>query len=299
VSRLLPVRPVKRGTIAVIGNFKPWGWGQHPDEAYLADALEVMGEKVVRIYQEKGDAPDRTTEWAIFTGQSALVCGPWQKTHRTIVWTLDWLPSYPERRYIIEAGRKADLFVTSDRFDWKLRYNITNHVYMPGACESVAVELDPRPERPCAFLGSLYNDRRNAIAEIVRSVGGQVLSAPGQWVYGSALAKYCQETKVIVGDNVLNDVPGYWSSRNYVIPGVGGFLLTPEVPGLSDDLVPGRHVAVYGSLEALRTGLITWMSDDAGRERIRKEGFMHVREKHNWGERARTFVSLMKEKAPR
>ena len=265
----------------------------------MADALEIMGEKVVRIYQEKGDTPDRTTEWAVFTGQSALVAGPWHKTHRTVVWTLDWLPSYSERRYIIEAGRKAELFITSDRFDWKGRYNITNHVYMPGACESVPVVLDPRPERTCAFLGSLYNDRLNAIAEIVRSMGGQVLSAPGQWVYGLDLAKYCMETKVIVGDNVLNDVPGYWSSRNYVIPGAGGFLLTPDVPGLSQDLVPGRHVAVYGDLASLRTELGRFISDDPLRERIRKDGFQHVRERHNWGERARTLISLMKDRAPR
>ena len=237
--------------------------------------------------------PNPKAEWAFFTGQTVRRHERWRSTHRTIVWTLDWLPTYPERRHIIAAGRRADIFVTSDRFDWERTYGITNHLYLPAACESIVVDLAPKPTRTCAFLGSLYNPRREEISRIVAERGGTVLSIPGRWIYGSQLSAFCQETKVIVGDNVLNDVPGYWSSRNYVIPGAGGFLLTPNVPGLETHFDFNKHIAVYDGVASLRTELDRWIRDDAAREVIRRSGWHHVRAHHNWGERARVLIERM------
>lgn len=275
-----------RSGIAIIGQFEPWKWGQHPDEAYLADALEVMGTPVYRIPEKDADAPLMQAEWALFTGVSAKKLDRWSATHKTMVWTLDWLPDHPERRYVIDAGRRANLFVTSDRYDWWTHAGISQHFYLPGACESLATPFDPKPYRPVAFVGTLYNERRRRIAELVRSLGGQVLDAPGSWVYSAKLAKFCQETKIIIGDNIVNNCPGYWSSRNYVIPGAGGFLLTPLVPELDEQFELGKTIAVYPNLGELKRTVEYYLKNDAERERIRKRGFDHVRGAHNWGERA-------------
>jgi len=280
--------------IAVIGQFERWGWGQHPDEAYFADALEKIGVQVIRVNPAVPANPPADADWAFFSGHpdSRSKLSVWSRTHRTIFWTLDWLPFF-NRDDMIEIARTATLFVSSDEFDWEGVYGIRNHVYLPGACEGVPVEFDPKPKRPCAWLGSLYNDRRRAIAKLVMKLGGEARIQPGGWVYGRDLAKYVQETKVVVGDNARSDVPGYWSSRNYVIPGAGGFLLTPSVPGLSDQFEIGKHLATFDSLDALEGELRRWIDDDPGRETIRRAGFDHVQLRHNWKERARTLIGLL------
>jgi Glycosyl transferases group 1 len=300
-----PVRPQSinvgkhpRSGIAIIGKFQPWPWGQYPDESYLADALERSGIRVFRIPSGTSQMAENA-EWILFTGSTASQISAWWGTHRTIIWTLDWLPGLNERFYIIEAGREADLFVTSDRYDWEAKYGIKNHVYLPGACEAINIQLDPRPIRPVAFLGSLYNGRRQQIASIVKSFGGEVLSIPGQWIYGGKLARYCQDTKIIVGDNIVNDCPGYWSSRNYVIPGAGGFLLTPVVPELDEQFSVDKNIACYTSLEDLRFKIGFYLNNDQRREEIRAQSFSHVQAVHNWTMRAKKLIEKMKVAGPR
>jgi hypothetical protein len=296
-----PVGRQERSGIAVVGRFSAWSWGQHPDESYMADALERIGTKVYRVSQESLSYPPREAlkaEWALFTGnpQSFMHMAPWQKTHPTALWTLDWLPGYSERVNIIQAGRRATLFLTSDRYNWPA-HGVTNHAYLPGACEGRVARFDPRPTTSCAFVGSLYSERRRKIAQIVRDRGGTVLDNPSSWIYGEALSRFVQGVKVVVGDNVVNDVPGYWSTRNYVIPGAGGFLLTPRVPDLDMQLSIGKEIAVYSAIEELGTELDRWIRDDAGREAIRCAGYERVRKDHTWNVRARTFLDILAGKA--
>lgn len=295
----VPSRPPggpRRTGIAIVGQFTPWPWGQHPDEAYMADAIESLGIPVYRIRQDWQCSPVNECDHVLFTGQpdSWGRIPKWSSTHKTILWTLDWLPDYPDRHGIIQAARRATYFVSSDQFDWKSRYGIRNHIYLPGACESARIPFDPRPDRPCAFMGSLYNERRTRIAKIIKKLGGTVLDSPGSWIYGEKLARFVQSTKVVVGDNARNDVPGYWSSRNYVIPGAGGFLLTSSVPGLEKDFEFGKHIAVYDGIDALEEAIKTCLDLASEREEIRRAGFDHVHRNHSWTSRAQTLLQCLK-----
>jgi glycosyltransferase involved in cell wall biosynthesis len=288
-------KPGPREGIAIVGQFASWHWGQHPDESYLADAIESLGVPVYRIQQGWQGSVVRECAWALFTSQPSSWnrMYRWSKTHGTVLWTLDWLPDYPDRREIINAACRANVFVSSDQYNWKANYGIQNHLYLPGACESVNVAFEPRPRRPCAFMGSIYNARRTAIARIIEKLGGEVRGAPGTWLYGRDLAKYVQETKVIVGDNYRNDVPGYWSTRNYVIPGAGGVLLTSRVPGLEKDFEIGTHIAVYDTPGEIEEAIALCITRDAEREAMRRAGFEHVRAHHNWQTRARVLLKAL------
>lgn len=298
-----PFRPLSlsnRGSrhgVAVIGQFSPWPWGQHPDEAYLADALEEIGVKVYRVRQDSKPAVVKQAEWSLFTGhpKSLEHLPAWKATHPTIVWTLDWLPDFPERRPMIEAGRRATLFLTSDQYAWRTQ-GISNHGYLPGACESISTQLSVRPTVPCAFIGSIYNERRERIAEIVKKRGGQVLTQSSTWKYGVALSRWLQCVKVLVGDNFRNDIQGYWSTRNYIVPGAGGFLLTPNVPGLGLQFKPDEEVGVYDSIEDLEKRLGYWIANDEVRERVRQEGYARVHREHTWKNRAMALLMHMAEK---
>jgi hypothetical protein len=284
-----------KNSIAVVGRFRKWPWGQHPDEAYLADGLQACGIQVVKVDQDGYHEAAGQAEWVLYTSQPASYgkMDRWAGSRKTILWTLDWLPDYQERGQIIDAGRAATVFVSSDQYDWAGKHGIRNHFYLPAACESFHPPFNPKPHRSCAFLGSLYNERRRSIASIVRSLKGEVLDRQAKWVYGPDLVRFVQGTKVVVGDNVRNDIQGYWSSRNYVITGAGGFLLTPNVPGIEKEFVAGKHVVLYSSIERLKEAIESCVEYDEKREAIRKAGFHHTRVNHNWAVRARALLEAV------
>lgn len=277
--------------IAIIGRFSDWPQKQRPDESYLADALESLGLRVFRVHQESIIAPIMRAKWAIFTGYPTSISRleSWGKTHLTAVWTLDWIPDLDGKKYIIGAAKKSTLFFSSDQFDWK-SLEVVNHRYLPGACESVSASFAPNPRISCAFMGTVYNERRRQIARIVESLGGTVLGDPDSWRYGERFSKFVQTVKVVVGDNFRNDVQGYWSTRNYIVPGAGGFLLTPRVPGLELEFALDREIAVYDSIEELKGKISGWIENDEAREKVRGEGYRKTRAEHHWQARAKALT---------
>lgn len=283
--------PPARSGIAMVGRFVKWPYGQHPDEAYLADALEKLGLAVHRFSQDAPRPAPKYAEWAIFTGHPAALTRfeIWRTSIPSIIWTLDWLPDYPERAPMIDAARRATMFLSSDQHDWK-SLNVFNHGYLPGACEAVHAPFNPKPEIPCAFIGSLYSPRRRQIAALVKKMGGVVLQSPGSWRYGVELSSWLQTVKVLIGDSARNDVQGYWSTRNYIVPGAGGFLLTPRTPGLELQFKLDEEVAVYDSIDELEKKLAYWIKNDAKREAVRRAGFDRARREHGWDNRAKALL---------
>lgn len=279
--------------IAVVGRFEKWPWGQFPDEAYLARGLELQGATVFRVDQARPALPPDGVDWALFTPwrDSIRWLEPWKRLTRTVLWTLDWLPDFRDRSFVIQAAYEATCFVTSDLYPWESAYGITNHEWLHGACEDIPTRFDPKPEIPCAFIGSLYNDRRKIIASVVREFGGEIPQNSTLW--GEDLARYVQRVKVVIGDNYRNDVPGYWSSRNYVIPGAGGFLLTPKVPALERHFLDGETIAQYSDLDGMRVCLEFWLENDKKREALRKRSFEHVHAYHNWPTRAGELLRIL------
>lgn len=253
---------------------------------------------VHRVNQDLPRPALRQAEWALFTGHPGSIArlDIWRKTHPTILWTLDWLPDFPERRSMIEAGRRATLFLSSDQYDWATNFGLRNHGYLPGACESVAAPFSPKPSIPCAFIGSLYSPRRKKIAEIIKKHDGIVLKEAGSWKYGTELSSWLQTIKVLVGDSYRNDVQGYWSTRNYIVPGAGGFLLTPRTPGLELQFKIDKEVAVYESLDELDERLGHWIRNDDVRERVRRAGYDRVRREHSWDNRAKALLMHLSER---
>jgi hypothetical protein len=281
--------------IAIVGRFKKWDWGQFPDESYLADGLEKAGVSVARVEQERPYLPVGEIDWVLFSPwrESIRWLEPWRRRAKTILWTLDWLPDFRDRAYAIQTAYKATLFVTSDEYEWKKLYGIENHRYLSAACEGFEPPFNPAPTIPCAFIGSLYNERRQKIAALVKSLGGEVKGDSSLW--REDLAAYVQRVKVVIGDNYRNDIKGYWSSRNYVIPGAGGFLLTPKVPGLERHFEFDQHLSVYNSVDELKERLPYWIEADAEREKVRAEGFRHVRVWHSWDQRAKGLLEYLRE----
>jgi spore maturation protein CgeB len=142
-------------------------------------------------------------------------------------------------------------------------------------------------------MGLVYNERRRQIVKLVKSLGGVVLDTPGSWRYGEELSRFVQTVNVVIGDNFRNDVQGYWSTRNYIVPGAGGFLLTPNVPGLESQFALNKEIAVYDSISELEGNLYGWTGEDEAREGVRRAGYLKARFKHHWLARAATLIEYL------
>lgn len=290
-----PVAPkVPRLGIAIIGRFTNWPWKQRPNEAYLADMLESFDLRIVRVSQDRYAPPVPSVECAIFTSHPASFgrLELWRKTHPTVLWATNLVPGYQEHGPVLEAAKTASVFISADRFNW----GIAHHVYLPGACNPKTNDFLPRPEIPCAFIGSPYSEHRRRIVSLVKKLGGVALDKMSRWRYGRDLSAFVQTVKVVIGDNARNDIPGYWSSRNYIIPGAGGFLLTPRVPGLELDFNLDRELAVYDSEDELESKASRWIDDNFTRESVRQAGYERARQDHTWESRAKSFVKILAEK---
>lgn len=288
----------QRSGIAIVGRFTSWPWKQHPDEACLADALESLGLRVVRLDQEIYTHPVSSVECVVFTSHPASFgrLERWKQTHHTVVWATNLVPGFPEYDPVLEVARKASLFISADRFNWKTASDFDHHAYLPGACDPEDVEFLPRPEVPCAFIGSVCSERRRRIVSLVRNLGGRVFDKLSLRRYGQELSTLVQTVKIMIVDNFRSDIPGYWSAQNYTIPGGGGFLLTPRVPGLELDFALGQELDVYDSEGDLESKVVRWMNDDFQRESIRRAGYDRVRLEHTWKVRAESFLKILAQK---
>lgn len=283
-------------TISFVGRFVPYGWGEPPNENHLAEAATILGASIVKIASDDPLWPGKVVpnSFVLLAQPQFADFADTLRRRGCIVgfWTLDD-PDVFDRRHIFNKAAAASDWVFSTA-DHGLRGRV-GFARIQGACPPMQVQFDPRPVRPVAWLGGLYNARRQKIAEIVQSLGGEVVSDTAKRLYGHALARFVQETKVIVGDNSTNATRGYWSDRNYVIPGMGGFLLTAYVPGLDEDFGFNQHIAIWNSESEIEAQIRRWIIQDQPRETIRRQGFEHVHRVHTWTERAKVLLRCVQE----
>lgn len=137
------------------------------------------------------------------------------------------------------------------------------------------------------WLRNTFGDRLGVYPEDKPALRGQPLVD----LYGNA--------KVIVGDSCLNGgITNYWSDRIPETLGRAGFLIHPNVEGLTDQYTPGEHLVTYdlGDFETLRNLIETYAADDSLRNKIRYQGQYHVLQHHTYEVRMQQLVELLGER---
>lgn len=111
---------------------------------------------------------------------------------------------------------------------------------------------------------------------------------------GPDLAKFFLRVKINL--NFVNDLlPQYelgLSNRAFKCIGSGGFLLTPEIEGLEQLLIPGEHCITYSptSYEDLIEKINYFLKNEDKRERIVQQGQRHVLEHYNIDKVTKLFL---------
>lgn len=155
-----------------------------------------------------------------------------------------------------------------------------------------------------AFFGSLYTPRRNEIADRLRAEFGDRFLLRSNGVqegeaWGDEFRRLVSQTRVIVGDNWTNDVPGYWSDRVYLTLGCGGFFLASAVPGLEKEFCDREHLVIYNGLDDMVEKVKYYLGRDDLRLGIASEGCRLVHQRDTYRHRIQEMEKVLAPLLPR
>lgn len=137
-----------------------------------------------------------------------------------------------------------------------------------------------------AFVGSAYTDRRHRLFdELARYPSFRKWGDPGHVIWGEKFASCVYLSRIVIGDNFVNDVPGYWSDRVYLTLGCGGFFLTAYVPGLEKEFENHKHLVWWNSFDELHDLIKYYLPREAERRAIALNGYRLVHREHMYENR--------------
>ncbi|MBS2039142.1 glycosyltransferase [bacterium] len=172
--------------------------------------------------------------------------------------------------------------------------------------EGARIECFPEPTDPLpslyssqvAFVGSIYHPAPDPITagyreRLLKLVAGRfelkVWGPQGypmsrqrwgsqpypvrEWpAYNEELVKVCRSSQCVLGVNLFNHIPGYFSNRTYITLAAGGFHLTHYVPGLEGMFDNHRHLVWYRDPEECLELIDHYLQRPEEREVITRQG---------------------------
>lgn len=185
------------------------------------------------------------------------------------------------------------VFTTDGGHDTEFRSIGANHSLLRQGIHLPEAQLFNRVDHvwDVAFVGANHTYRgRTDLLAWLRDTYGDGL----KWIHstrGLNLNKQLAKCKIIVGDSYPS--PNYWSNRIYEIAGRGGFLLHPEVEGLSEEFADGYHYRSFrhGDFEQLQTLIEYYLTHDDKREIIRRQGHAHCKSHYTYTQRVKHLLT--------
>jgi len=298
--------------IAVAGRHRPYAGGALPEEPFIVEGLQAAGARADAI-DVHGVPSEEALRRVLRFSSDVLIASHACLSHaapfwealaasgqhrRVVLWTPDLvhLPGRPEQ--YAERAAFCDLLLHPANAPVP---GIPHAAYLcaaatPAEGTAEAVDWGRHYDLTCAFVGTPYDaTRQRLVSDLGREFGAKfkVFSLGVNGVYGPDLARVCSRTRVVVGCNVRDDIPGYWSDRMYQVPAHGGFLLATAPPGVEKHLRPGEHFAPLPDPARAVDEVRRWVRDEPAREAIRVAGFRHVRQNHTWKQRAAEMLDIL------
>lgn len=212
-------------------------------------------------------------------------------------WTFDWMRHPTNWEWYAPLAREADICFQTDGY-------LTDGVYPKAGIRRVELHQGCVPvlhdlpqfdgERPVryqaeahdlVFIGSTYTDRRRQLLSEMTGYDFRKWGEPEPQLWGTMFAKTCYLSKIVIGDNFVNDVPGYWSDRVYLTLACGGFFLTAYVEGLEAEFKNHTHLVWWRSFDELHDMIKYYLPREAERRAIALEGYRLVQREHTYDKR--------------
>lgn len=284
-------------------------------ENWIADALNRNGHYCTRVDLEH-------TNWADFVhrvmkgGPDAVLFSKipevdpkaflkfkGQYNGKIIFWTFDYMRD-PANAWYWPIAPHADICFQTDGIDHDGWYE-TNNVNRVELHQAAAPQHDlptafteedlDKWECDVVFMGSLYHDRRQKLHKYLKGLGVNYkhFGHPEKELWGSDFAKACYFSKIVIGDNYINTIPGYWSDRSYLALGCGAFLITAHVPFIEKSFAVGHHLETYNAISDLKAHIKYYLPREGRRKLIALEGHRHVRKYHTYENRIAVFNTYL------
>lgn len=282
------------------------------DEEPVASAFEQCGVSVVRIEERTAlrrdilstierEKPDLVLFTKLNTPQEplSLISEIKKMGVPTVSWTFDLLRGHPTRENMMGHFHwlNADYnFITDGGHD----YGKNTFLLRQGISDRYNYVAKPdKMKHPykVAFIGtdnSHFPARKKLMNEL-DDIYGSDFHWYGRFdafeVRGDDLNVLCASVPVIVGCSMPS--PKYWSNRLYEIQGRGGFMIFPEIEGLSKEY-PKKALVTYkfGDTEDLITKIDYYLKNQEERLKIALNAFEHTRKHHLFTHRAKQFLTI-------
>ncbi|MCA8923568.1 MAG: glycosyltransferase [Planctomycetes bacterium] len=101
-------------------------------------------------------------------------------------------------------------------------------------------------------------------------------------VYPPQYRQICNSARVVLGNDLRDDVELYFSNRTWISLGCGAFLCTRYVPKLEEILTEGEHCVFFRSPADAVEVVGRYLEDDAARSRIAAAGHAYAHEQYSY-----------------
>lgn len=225
----------------------------------------------------------------------------------TVIWNFDWMmyPSY--KVWFIPKAKCVDYVFGTDGYkpeeqEIYKKERINRFLLRQGVdpirhCRKDEIMENDLAKYGCdvCFCGSLYTNARVKLVEFLRDKYNFRLFGNRQdnQVWYEEFSKLCRCAKIMVNDNFVNDVDGYWSDRVYLTLGHGGFLMTRYIPGLELEFVDGEHLVWWRDFNELEQKINQYLLLTAERERIAQNGYIEVHKKYTYDLRLKRMLEII------
>lgn len=285
------------------------------NERNVADALAWHGHEVVRyLFSNPRDRPGHHGRPPLRPGDLVFTSVPhlltlselhWYRAAGAKLgcWYFDWLWGLAGRDAAYTPRlRLMDVVFSTDGLDDAeyVRRGVTCRHWLPQAAMPEDRLLEPTkgtPRHDVAFMGHVYSQDRSEMARRLSARWDFAVygDSSGHRVWGREMTSICQRSKIMIGTNYRNDIPGYWSDRCYVVMGAGGFYLGQRVPGLERYFEDGVHLGTFDGFDDMERQVAFWLTHDYDRECCRKRGHALVHEFHTYTHRVGELIDTMRQ----
>ncbi len=202
-----------------------------------------------------------------------------------------------------KLGEFIDFFFLSNEGqinDYKRKWGIEKIYFMPQGC--FYAKQFPKNIKKIYNIGFLgrrqredkrYNQRNEVLDAIKTNCG---LKENDKSLSLSEQIDFYQKCKIVVGLSWRNDVYLYSSDRIFNALGAGSFYLCSYFPGIEKIFVNKKHLTWFKTINEALELIDYYLKNEKEREKIAYGGYLLAKQKHNYPERLKNIIMIIKGK---
>jgi spore maturation protein CgeB len=145
----------------------------------------------------------------------------------------------------------------------------------------------------------LSSYRKDIVESLRKRYGTRFGVFGNSWGWGYAVPDQHEEAAHYRGCKIAINLSHfnykrYSSDRIFRLMGAGAFCLSHHYPEIEKEFTPGTHLDTWGGKDDLFKKIDHYLENEKERTKIAKQGCEHVHKNHNWNERIKQLIQIIK-----